>query len=209
MFKPRKYELNSLPEEAKNMLSLDEKVLFDQHFHLLSSEDQKLFRNARAKISRFMTLENPKKQKPTFKRLNYQFLPRCIWHCLDEALGLPPGSSFSEITTPPRSISDKSVREKRHAHCELLRKFMRQFFYYQEPFEIDLVSEATWTQLEEKIPEAKSLIMTLPSRLKNFSQRNKRRNAMELLQELFKLQPRTVVVMKMKVNGTHVSFFFK
>ena len=203
--KSRKYELSTLPEEAKKMLSLDEKVLFDQQFDTLSPEDQKLFRNARAKISKFMNADKPKKSKLTFKRLNYHFLPACIWSCMDKTLNKASGFSFSEITTPPRSIPEKHLREQRHAHCELLRKIIRQFFYHQEPFQLDFVTESTWAKLEETFPCSRDLIMMLPSQLKNFNQRNKRRKAMEMLNELFKLQPRTVVVMNMRVHGCYVS----
>lgn len=207
MSRTRKYDLVSLPEEAKQLLTLNEMVLFDQEFHTLSIEDQKVFRNARAKISRYMNHDKPKRPRVDYRRLNYQYLPQCIWECLDNDLNIEPGLSRAEINTPPRLLTDAKRRAQRQIYCDRLRVLIRQFFYYQDPFELDCVLQSTWDLLEAQFPESKLLILQHPSKLRKFEDRRVRRLAMEKLSELFRKQASSIVVMNFSLLGRQACIY--
>lgn len=201
MQKKRKYTLSTLPDEAKTMLSLDEKILFDQTVSTLSSEDQLTWRNARAKISKFMHARerNPQINLDSGKqvRLNYHQIPECIWTTLSLKSSLCVEECKNILQTPPRNIG--GLQKRRISLGAMMRHLVQSFFYSDNFFNIDCVLDFTWTLLEKEIPNGKFLVMTHPCLLSKESDRRHRRMAMKTLQVLFKEQPQTVMIVNFKI----------
>lgn len=196
----RKYVLNSLPEEAKNLLSIEEKVLFDQRLEILSKEDQILALKARSKISRYMVSIQTVKS-PRMPRLDYQEIPECIWHILSTRFEPAVPNVKTLLQTPPRQLSEDK-KNQRHMLAAFLRQLVYEFFYGCEFFNLDRVSDATWIILERDFFNAKILVETLPHSEKDRMVRTK---ILRHLFNLYKKQPQRVLITNFKVNNTPVT----
>ena len=208
MIRKRKYSLSSLPEEAKNMLSLNEMVLFDQIHGTLSKEDQESFRYARAKISKYMHSKEVKANPPPPRqRIDYNTVSECLWKALHEVSRVSVEECKQLLLTRPKQFPDNSYRTQRLSLGQKLRCLTSSFFYHERPFNVDSVAPSTWQMLDNEFPCSKLLIETHP-RLLNQRDKDQRRLAMAKLREFFVHQPSAVLIFNFKLNNRQVYIYY-
>lgn len=192
----RKYMLNSLPEEAKSLLTLEEKILFDQPLETLSQEDQKIALKARSKVSRYM-ISTQVVKIPKMSRLDYQEIPVCIWRIMANRFepGIPDVKTL--LQTPPRKLSmDK--KNQRLMLATALRQLIHDFYSGCEFFNLDRVLDSTWILMETEYSNCKIVLETLSTSEADCIMRS---TMLKRLFNLYKQQPRSVLISSFRVNN--------